>query len=400
MRRILTFLLCGMLLSGSAAAQGLLHRAVPDLGFGHLERNAIRFPAGKSEDFSLFLRKLDTLMLSDRGNVRILHVGGSHVQGGMWTDQLRRNLLSLRYGMDGGRGLVFPFAAAGTNTPSGYRSTATGSWTSTRCLHPEEVLGVTGMAVSTADTSATVTISLAADDAKPWDIRYMVRSVEVLGYGDLEPVLLMGRDTVRGRAQGEGWHFDLPHYTDYVSLGFRGFPGRFTLTGLYLDRPSAGLTVSEAGVNGAATSSWLQCDDFERDLRLVAPDLVIFSVGINDIQGKSFDKDRFERNYGNLVKMVHRVNPHCAILFTTNNDSWKNRTPNRFGIDSREAFTDLARRHGAGLWDLFDIMGGLGSMDSWVQAGLARPDHVHFTREGYTLLGNLLFNALMDCYAP
>ena len=228
----------------------------------------------------------------------------------------------------------------------------------------------------------------------------MVRSVEVLGYGDLEPVLLMGRDTVRGRAQGEGWHFDLPHYTDYVSLGFRGFPGRFTLTGLYLDRPSAGLTVSEAGVNGAATSSWLQCDDFERDLRLVAPDLVIFSVGINDIQGKSFDKDRFERNYGDLVKMVHRVNPHCAILFTTNNDSWKNRTPNRFGIDSREAFTDLARRHGAGLWDLFDIMGGLGSMDSWVQAGLARPDHVHFTREGYTLLGNLLFNALMDCYAP
>ena len=171
MRRILTFLLCGMLLSGSAAAQGLLHRAVPDLGFGHLERNAIRFPAGKSEDFSLFLRKLDTLMLSDRGNVRILHVGGSHVQGGIWTDQLRRNLLSLRYGMDGGRGLVFPFAAAGTNTPSGYRSSATGSWTSTRCLHPEEVLGVTGMAVSTADTSATVTISLAADDAKPWDIR-------------------------------------------------------------------------------------------------------------------------------------------------------------------------------------------------------------------------------------
>ena len=38
-------------------------------------------------------------------------------------------------------------------------------------------------------------------------------------------------------------------------------------------------------------------------------------------------------------------------------------------------------------------------MDAWVGAGLAREDHIHFTPEGYRLLGNLLFNALMDRYA-
>ena len=38
-------------------------------------------------------------------------------------------------------------------------------------------------------------------------------------------------------------------------------------------------------------------------------------------------------------------------------------------------------------------------MDAWVNAGYGRPDHIHFTPEGYTILGNLLFNALMDAYA-
>ena len=53
----------------------------------------------------------------------------------------------------------------------------------------------------------------------------------------------------------------------------------------------------------------------------------------------------------------------------------------------------------AAFWDLFGIMGGAGSMDAWVNGGYARADHIHFTPEGYTVLGNLLFNALMDTYA-
>ena len=69
------------------------------------------------------------------------------------------------------------------------------------------------------------------------------------------------------------------------------------------------------------------------------------------------------------------------------------------GIMQEKAFQEIAAGTDAALWDLFDIMGGAGSMDEWVKAGLARPDHVHFTPEGYTLLGNLLFNALMDRYA-
>ena len=81
------------------------------------DKNYLQYPAWKSPDYALFLRKLDTLLATGGTDVRVLHVGGSHVQAGTMSDRLRRRFLSLKYGMDGGRGLVFPFAAASTNTP-------------------------------------------------------------------------------------------------------------------------------------------------------------------------------------------------------------------------------------------------------------------------------------------
>ena len=152
------------------------------------------------------------------------------------------------------------------------------------------------------------------------------------------------------------------------------------------------------GVNGAATSSFLKCEDFTRDLQLVKPDLVIFSIGINDLQGSDFDARRFIANYGKLVQLVRHANPHCAFLFTSCNDSWKNGRSNPFGAKAEKAFEEIAAGCDGAFWDLYDIMGGSGSMDAWVNAGLARTDRIHFTPEGYTLLGNLLFNALMDAY--
>ena len=40
-------------------------------------------------------------------------------------------------------------------------------------------------------------------------------------------------------------------------------------------------------------------------------------------------------------------------------------------------------------------MGGLKSMDLWRQAKLAQTDRVHFTANGYRLVGNLLADALL-----
>lgn len=377
-------------------------RRVPYSPLVQFQYNVLERPAGSSPAFDIFLRKLDTLVNTGGGSVRVLHVGGSHVQGGSWSNRLRQNFLSLRYGMDGGRGLVFPYSAAMTNTPSGYSSSFSGNWESFNCLKNQEVeLGLTGVAVMARDTSARVVVDLLPREAHLLQQRYTFRSVEVLGEGEMQPVLLLqGRDTLRGDAVQGRFHFDLPFYTDWVSLAFEG-KGRFLLRGLYLDKPGDGFTYSETGINGAATQSWLRCTRWEDDLRFVKPDLVIFSIGINDIQGNDFDVDRFKARYRELILQVHHANAYCAILFTGINDSWrKGKQPNEHTAAVQQAFRELARECAGVFWDWYQVMGGYGSMARWQEAGLAQADKIHFTPAGYRFLADLLFDAFMDCYTP
>ncbi|GAI80117.1 unnamed protein product, partial [marine sediment metagenome] len=64
----------------------------------------------------------------------------------------------------------------------------------------------------------------------------------------------------------------------------------------------------------------------------------------------------------------------------------------------REVILDLGREHHCGVWDFYGIMGGLNSIIVWQRFGLAKRDRIHFTRKGYTLKGDLFFNAFLKSY--
>ena len=180
-------------------AASLEARRLPRYPFIPADRNVLQFPGGESEEFDLFLRKLDTLLDTGKGDLRVLHVGGSHVQAGTWTDRLRAHFLALRYGLDGGRGLVFPFSAAGTNTPISYSSSYTGNWEKTNCLKPEAVLGLTGMAITAADTSARVAVDLLPRELHLHQPRYTFNRVDVLGEGTHYRAFIVEYDAALGQ---------------------------------------------------------------------------------------------------------------------------------------------------------------------------------------------------------
>ena len=144
--------------------------------------------------------------------------------------------------------------------------------------------------------------------------------------------------------------------------------------------------------------SWLRCEDLERDLRIVAPDLVIFAIGINDahMPADKFDPEVFKNNYRKLMALIRRVSPDCAFLFITNNDSYHKGRPNRNALRVREVFRQLATESNGCVWDMFAVMGGLGGSTKWRNAGLMAKDRVHFSPEGYRLNGDMLFDALMQ----
>jgi len=120
---------------------------------------------------------------------------------------------------------------------------------------------------------------------------------------------------------------------------------------------------------------------------------------VNDSRYEPFNVQAYEKNYDNLVQLVKSASPNTAILFTTNSDNFKRRwQQNRNTVVARDALIRLAKRHNAAVWDLFTIMGGLGSFKQWHNAKLAKKDRVHFNRQGYRLIGRLMFDAIIDSY--
>ena len=97
--------------------------------------------------------------------------------------------------------------------------------------------------------------------------------------------------------------------------------------------------------------------------------------------------------------MIRRVSPDCAFIFVTNNDSYRyvrgGMTYNMNAPAVRKAMMELAEEFGAGVWDLFGVMGGTNTVLSWRDAGLVKQDKLHFTDVGYKMLGDMFFDAMM-----
>lgn len=104
-----------------------LLRPVPDLNFTHFDRNHLIFP-GDNIAMERFYQKMDSVVFFGEGNLNIMHIGGSHVQAGTFTQQFRDNLLNINTTLMGGQYFVFPFAVGGTNNPSHYTTSSTGDW--------------------------------------------------------------------------------------------------------------------------------------------------------------------------------------------------------------------------------------------------------------------------------
>jgi lysophospholipase L1-like esterase len=388
-----------------------LVKPVPNHAFAHFERNQIQYP-GDSLAMERFFQKMDSVVFLGEGNVSIMHIGGSHVQAGVFTQQFRDNLLSISTDLIGGQNFVFPFTAGGTNNPSHFIVRSTGEWAYCRNAVRKETdkrMGLAGAAITTTDSTATV--SIMTREKNPTDLTpdFDFNKVTVVGFSETENVVpVVSYDGTVLQGQYDEWKstytFELPSFTDSICILFDSVPGEFTLTGVLLENGMPGISVHGIGVNGASVPSYLRCDDFERDLELIRPDLIIFGIGINDAAEKDFEKQVFMRNFDELIRIIKRVNPDCALLFMSNNDSFKRVKGKRYkryevnsnGLIVEEAFMEMGRQYNAAVWDQFEIMGGLNSMDKWYKAKLAQKDRVHFTNAGYQLIGDLFTNALFD----
>jgi len=377
----------------------------PDYSFLKLDKNVLVF-GEKHQKFNHLFSKVDSLLYNGKGSINIVHIGASHVQADQYSGRFREKLYHLVPGLVSDRGILFPYSMAKTNHPYNYYSKYTGKWVACRNVEYSKTcnMGVSGISAFTEDSIAEFNIYL-KKSIYPTFYFNKITVLHATGecYYDIE--LITDDSTLCVKNECEGYTvFETGKFLD--TLSFRiikndSLQTSFELYGVLAGIDSAeGITYNAIGVNGATVSAYLRCALFKEHLTLLKPDLVILSLGINDVQSNEFSSDVFEKNYENMINKIWEVNPQASIIFTTNSDSYlKRKRPNSNSLVARQVICKLVEKYeNTALWDWFDVMGGLGSVKQWERKNLAKKDLVHFTKEGYFLIGDLFYGAFIKSF--
>ena len=373
---------------------------LPHYDFLKLDKNELIFPSGPNA-YQFLWEKMDQALFEENSTFNIVHMGGSHVQAGVLSERLREHFQNITPGMDAKRGLFFPFKLAKTNGPSNLRFERIGEWDAQRCAHNKHqaIWGMCGMEVSSmSDTCGLDLFAIRSDSS-----RYGFHAFTLIHNVELQPDLtLLHPDQVIVDTLLRTSTYVWEEAQDSLQLRFYLNEGQsVSIYGGLLDNNEGGIAYHEIGVNGASTKSYLRCEQMPKELELLNADLVVFGIGINDayMSKSDFNKEEFKLRYKELAEQFRAVRPNVQFLWITNNDSYYRRKhPNKNALVVQEAMYELAEEYNGAVYDLFEVMGGLGSILDWEKAGLAKADKIHFSREGYVLQADMMFEAIRQAY--
>lgn len=376
--------------------------AVRTYSFINYNENYLRHSKDSSLTLS-FYKKMDDLRSGKRNKVVIAHYGGSHIQAGNWGDKLMLNFQGMG-NFEGGGIWAFPYKIAKTNSPHYFKSYTDGKWKRFRCATYKEMcvnLGMAGIAAVTNDSANTFGVKLTKNKHHE-----KFNTIKVYhNFNESFDFVLAPHISVCSRTDSVEKGFTKFVFDDFIdSVNFilwrkDTIKKDFMLYGFSLENSKPGFYYASFGVNGAASDSYLKCNLFSDQLSTIKPDLVIFSLGVNDTQGKDFTKEDYIENYDSLIAAVRAVSPDCAILLTTTSDNYiRRKTANKRPIKAQDAMFELMEKHKASVWDLYAVMGGYKSIYKWYRVGLASKDKVHFSPKGYQILGQMMFDAIDKSY--
>jgi lysophospholipase L1-like esterase len=372
-----------------------------EYAFLNTNENKINFY--NNSNWEYFFNKTKSQWREGGQKINIVHFGGSHIQADVWSNRMRQHFQNISLYNNSGRGMIFPFRIIGSNGSPYLKTNHSGTWRGFRnsVSKHNTPFGLLGARATLLDSTSTIHFWINRDHCSDCffdELEFFYK--DSLNNHCIE-IISDSLKWIKENIEKQTTTFKLSELTDSVSVAVRQLDslGKFDFFGLRIANNHPGICYHSVGVNGASVPSYLRCEFLSTQLSSINPDLIIFSIGINDAYEPSFSKDIFKLNYDSIIQIVKAVNPNVAILLTTNNDSYyRRKTPNKRALLVKEAMYELAKKHDAAVWDLFEIMGGLNSISKWEKNGLAKKDKIHLTPDGYKLVGDLLFEAILNAY--
>ena len=362
-----------------------------------------------------FKTALQQLQLGQTSTISIVHMGDSHVQAGFFSAPIR-STLQARYG-NAGRGLVFPYQAAGTNGPNDYSFSSASVWKARRnCINKGNLpTGIAGHVIHSSQRSAKLYFKprdrqaigqaqrIVLYHASRVDSNFTYQLSDSLG----KPVAEF--DSLASSPMRSVFTMARPVYSWKILNDSILKTGRSsTLFGVSMENAQPGVRVHTIGVNGAEYQHYLHSEFFQQELGELGAQLVIISLGTNEAYNTgSFDSLAFEASVDSFLTVVQTTLPNASILLTTPPGigqairvrTKKKRRAYAYVENKNVAVVcDILKRqairHSAAIWDFYQAMGGYNSMRVWAAQGLTDKKQIHFSRKGYYMQGTLLMKAL------
>jgi lysophospholipase L1-like esterase len=373
--------------------------------FLNLSANRIHIQDSVPGKFLSLYDKMNQLRNDDTGKVHFLQLGDSHIQADYMSSRVRYRLADLLGCKEAGRGLIFPYRLAQTNNPENYRVKSKAVWTADRSVNRNSAgdAGLAGVTVYTSDSALNLSLRLLPHISPVIPFTHLsLLSRDTGSCWSVETDLgLEGRlVSANGKTVLQKYSSEIPLDSVFVRIRKTCTSAPpFYLDGLLLTNNHPGYIYSALGSNGASSESLLRCGMLMSQLRMVQPDVLILSLGTNDAYNRPFIPERIVQQFDSILYTLSIEFPELPVVLTIPGDAWfRDHKDNKNIPVLRSELLKLAGKYQCASWDLYTIMGGANSISKWYAAGLARKDRLHFSKEGYYLLGDLFAEAWFEFF--
>ena len=192
-----------------------------------------------------------------------------------------------------------------------------------------------------------------------------------------------------------------------VKRGTISFHGNAEIYAVLLDGES-GVAVDNVALRGCSGSIFtrINAQTLKQSFDLLGTKLIILQFGGNRMPGISSSKSisPYMAELEKQIEYMKDVAPEATLLFIGPADmgrSYNGKMGTWRGLpELNDSLRAMALRNRVAYWDMFNVMGGEGSMAQWVKhhPPLAGPDYIHFTFTGAQAIGDDLAKSFTIYY--
>lgn len=359
-----------------------------------------------SEAFDQLWAAMDSVDLHHRGELTVLYIGGSHVQGGWIGHEMRRFLSAWAPHAGMSRGMNLPYRLAHTNTPTHFRTEMKGRWTAQRCTRGP------GQAACAAAPIATGILAYPEDSTFIQHVSYLPDStrdaaaaIELWTNATRSQWHWQGNATLIGCSplpDNDGWRLELDAPADTLAVSFTAPPASAIwyagMSGLPITS-KAHITYHEWGHNGLRIRHAAALQGWESLLERIQPDVIFIGIGLNDaVDGERLNMAAFASHYEAFTDVICATG--AAVVLVGNTPAMHRSTSLAGPSASIGAWLrQHSESRGMAYMDLTAALGGSGLVADWIEREQMQPDGMHFTAKGYQAIASVLFEAWMQAYA-